>query len=216
MLQYIRHGEKHNLKESLSVIKNLSDKTSWFGEHAHRYPIAAFPMTNAMALVEVVVNKSEKATVIYKQITEGLSKPGINTIKNEMYSKLKEQEKEEIRNILKFPEEVFVPDAEKPFKDLEEAVNDPEFIKDLFKEEIDSYFKELARLYSLILKFIIIGFNRESDIKKRKYKVIPSEKAKWLILAVMFSTAFEYYNITQERLRALFKEIKEAGNCQPP
>ena len=71
--------------------------------------------------------------------------------------------------------------------------------------------EELAKLLCLILEFIIVGFNRESDIKKGRYRVIPTENAPWLIWAVMIRTSFESHNITLERLKRIYKVRKLKG-----
>ena len=203
-----------NLKKSLDVIKNVADNPSWFGEYTHRLPLAALPLAYAMACVEIVSKNSEKAGMIYRQIIEAWGKPGIDEVYKEIISEVPDSEKEEWKQMLKYPESVFEPDADKPFKEFEEMVNNPEFINDLFKEEenMDSispeerqWFEELARLFLLIFEFILFGFNRESDLAKGKYKVVPTEKAPWLILAIMYRTSFEHHNITLERLRRIYK-----------
>jgi hypothetical protein len=71
--------------------------------------------------------------------------------------------------------------------------------------------QELEILVRLILEFVIIGFNRESDIKKRRYRVLPSEKAPWLIWAVVLTTLFKSYNITLEMIRDFYKLRRYKG-----
>ena len=203
-----------NLQKSLDVIKNVADNPSWFGEYAHRWPIAALPMAYAMACVEIVSKNSEKAGVIYRQIIEAWGKPGIDAVYKGIISEVPDSEKEEWEKMLKYPETVYEPDADKPFTDLQEMVNDPDFINNLFKDEenMDSIspeeqreFEELARLFLLMFEFILVGFNRESDIEKGKFRVVPTEKAPWLLLAIMYRTGFEYKNITLDRLNRIYK-----------
>jgi len=203
-----------NLQKSLDVIKNVADNPSWFGEYAHRWPLAALPLAYAMACVEIVSKNSAKAGVIYRQIIEAWGKPGIDAIYKEIISEVPDSEKEEWKQMLKFPESVFKPDADKPFKDFQEMVNDPEFINDLFKDEenMDSispeerqWFEELARFFLLMFEFILVGFNRESDVERGKYRVVPTERAPWLILAIIYRTGFEYKNITLDRLNRIYK-----------
>lgn len=209
-----------NLRESLEVIKNVADNPSWFGEYAHRWPLAALPMAYAMACVEIVSKNSEKGSIVYRQIVEAWGKPDIDAVYEEIISEVSDSEKEEWKQTLKLPETVYEPDANKPFKDFEELINQPDFGYELFEDEENletmlpkeqEEYKELANLFILILKFIIIGFNRESDIAKRKYRVVPTEKAPWLILAVMYRTAFEHQNITLDRLRKIYKVRKFEG-----
>jgi hypothetical protein len=63
----------------------------------------------------------------------------------------------------------------------------------------------------LIEEFIIVGFNRESDIEKGRCRVIPSAEAPWLILAVEICTALESSKITLEKLTRFYKERKHKG-----
>jgi hypothetical protein len=203
-----------DIAQSLSVIKNVADNPSWFGEHAHRWPVAALPIGYAMACVEIVSKKSERAGVIYRNIIEAWGKPGIDAAYKEIISKVPDSEKEEWKRMLKYPETVYEPDANKPFTDFEEMVKDPDFINALFKDEDDidnispeeqREFEELARLFLLMFEFILIGFNRESDVEKGKYRVVTTEKAPWLILAIIYRTGFEYRNITLDRLNRIYK-----------
>ncbi len=68
-------------------------------------------------------------------------------------------------------------DPNKPFRDLEEMFTGLEVNEDFFKAdenekllpEEEKYVEQLAKLVGLIFEFIIVGFNRESDIEKGKY-----------------------------------------------
>ena len=115
---------------------------------------------------------------------------------------------------------IITTNANKPFKEIEEMfanidVND-ELITDsdnidCLAQEERQHVEEVAELISLIMKFIIVGFNRESDIAKGKYRVLSNEKHAWLILAVVMRTAFEYANITLEKMRKVYKVRKYKG-----
>jgi len=67
---------------------------------------------------------------------------------------------------------------------------------------------DLANLFTLILEFIIVGFNREGDIAKGKCRVLPSHNPPWLILAIMYRTAFDSHKITLDRLGKIYKVRK--------
>ena len=130
MVKYIKALRMKNidLQKSLEAIKNVADNPSWFGEHAHRWPLAALPMAYAMACIEIVSKNSEKAGVIYRQIIEAWGKPGLDSVYKEIISKVPDSEKEEWKRMLIYPETVFAPDANKPFTDFEEAINDPDLM----------------------------------------------------------------------------------------
>lgn len=112
-----------------------------------------------------------------------------------------------------------LPDPNRPFKQLKEMFTgleiNEDFLKDDDMEELPTEeqqdAEQLANLESLIEEFIIVGFNRESDIEKGRYRVIPSEKAPWLIWAVAIRTALESYKITFERVRDFYKVRKHKG-----
>lgn len=93
----------------------MADNQSWFGENAHRWPLVALPMAYAMACVEIVSEKSEKAGAIYRQIIEAWGKPGIKAVYKEIIFKVSDSEKEEWKRMLIYPEIMYSPDANKPF-----------------------------------------------------------------------------------------------------
>lgn len=63
----------------------------------------------------------------------------------------------------------------------------------------------------MVIEFIIVGFNRESDVTKGRFRVVLNEKAPWLIWAVLIPTCLEHYNITIEELRLPYKRRKYKG-----
>lgn len=218
----IGQSMKHNseeLNKAIRAIKNVADDTSWFRGHPHRWAEASLPLAYAVACVEVVCKKSEKAKAIYNEIIETWIKPGIESICEQIIAEIPDSEKEKAKQALLHPENAFLPDPNKPFRDLQEAFAElsliEEFTEDGNEEELSPEeqqdIEEMAKLVCLILEFIIVGFNRESDIAKGKYRVIPSEKYPWLIWAVVLRTSFESYNITLERLRRIYKVRRYKG-----
>jgi hypothetical protein len=63
----------------------------------------------------------------------------------------------------------------------------------------------------LTKEFIIVGFNRESDIEKGRCRVVPSDKAFWLIWAVAMRTILDSYKIAFEKVRDFYKVRKYKG-----
>lgn len=205
----------HSLKETMKVVRD----TSWLRNTPHYWATASLPLAYAVACVEVVSKNSEKAKAIYQQIIESWGKTGIKAISDEVFSLVPKSEIEKMKNALLHPEAELLPDPNKPFRKLEEMFAGIEINEDFFKDEnIDNLspeqqkeVQEFAELACLILEFTIIGFNRETDIEKRRYRVIPTEKGTWLILAVMLRTSAENYNITLEGLRNFFKVREYKG-----
>ena len=198
---------EHNsdLEEAVRAIKSVADNKSWFRDTPHYWAEASLHLAYAVACVEVVCENSEKARVLYNRIIETWSDAGIKAISEEIASIIPESGKKKIKNALLHPETELLPDPNRPFKELEKMFRDMEYDEELFKSE------ETAKLERLILEFIIVGFNRESDIEKGRYRVIPSEKAPWLIWAVVIRTALEGYKITFERVRDFYKVKKRKG-----
>ena len=198
-----------------AVLRRMIENPSWFRGHPHRWAEASLPLAYAVACIEVVCKKSEKARVIYNEIIETWIKPGIKSIGEEIIAKIPNSEKERVKQAFRHPETEFYPDPNKPFRELEKVItdiNDEIFMNDDDADELSLDEKqELEILVHLIFEFIILGFNRESDIKKGRCRVIPSEKAQWLIWAVVLKTLFESYNITFDRIRDFYKLRKYKG-----
>lgn len=210
-----------NLAESLGVIKNVADNSSWFRDTPHRWALASLPLAYAVACVEVVSKMSDKAEAIYQQIIEAWGKPGVKEIYEEFVSDMPSSKIEEIKQALIHPENALLPDPNKPFKDIEkifanieindELITDGDDI-DCLAQEKGKHVKEVvAEMVSLIMEFIKVGFNRESDLEKGRCRVLPSEKYIWLILAIVMRTSFEYANITLEKMRRAYKVRKYKG-----
>lgn len=206
------------METGCAVFKRIIDSDSWFRGHPYRWAQASLPLAYAVACVEVVCKKSEKARVIYNEIIEAWIKPGIKSIGDKFVDEIPDLDKDRVRQAFIHPESEFYPDPNKPFKDIEKLLTDVD--EEIFMEDDDTDelspeeqrdIEELATLVNLIFEFIIIGFNRESDIKKGRYRVVPSEKAPWLIWAVILKTLFESYNITLDRIRDYYKKRMYKG-----
>jgi hypothetical protein len=57
-------GENGELTERLKAIKNIAYKTSWFRDTPHYWAKALLPLAYAVACVEVVFKRSEKARML--------------------------------------------------------------------------------------------------------------------------------------------------------
>ena len=193
----------NDLAQSLNAIKNVAGNASWFRDAPHRWADASLPLAYAIACVEVVAKSSEKAGAIYSQIIEAWGNPGVKAISKEFLLEIPDSKKEEIKQALIHPENAFLPDPNKPFKDIEGALSNIE-IND------ESIADKVAEFVPLIMEFIIVGFNRESDINRKNYRVFPSEKHIWLILAIVMLTSFERDKIT-ERMRRFYTVRKYKG-----
>ena len=186
-------------------IKSVSDDRSWFRETPHYWAEASMPLAYAVACVEVVCKSSEKAGIVYDKIVDAWSAPRMRVVFDDIASMIPESGKEKIKDALLHPETELSPDPNRPFKDLERLFTGVEIDGELINTE------EAAGLENLITEFIIVGFNRESDIEKGRYRVVPSEKAPWLIWAVAIGTALESEKITLEKLTRFYKVGKHKG-----
>lgn len=197
-----KNGE---LTEGLKAIKNITDDTSWFRDTPHYWAKASLPLAYAVACVEVVCTGSEKAGVLYNRIVEAWSDAGIKAMGEEVASMMPESGKEKIKKAMLHPETELLPDPNRPFKKLERLFTEVEIDGELFDLE------GTEELENLISEFICVGFNRESDIAKAKYRVVPREKGGWLIWAVVIRTALESEEITLEKLTRFYKVGKQKG-----
>jgi hypothetical protein len=196
-------------------IKSLN---SWFGDYAHRNPEAALPLMYAMACVEIAVNESAKVKELYQELVEAWGKPDVKSLHNEIISVFTKDDMKKFEEIVRNPELAFEDDVNKPWLEYAELVNKPEFAELVFQGKwkealgsLDTDYKDASELFHLILNFIFIGFNREDDLEKGRCKVVPSTNPPWLLLMVMYRTAFEHKNITLNRLIKIFKVRKFKG-----
>jgi len=199
--------------KSLKGAKNIANSDSWFRETPHYWAEASLPLAYAVACVEVVCENSETARTLYNRIIEAWSDARRKAVSDKIDSIIPEAEKDKIKNALLHPETELLPDPNRPFKQLEEMFTGPEINEDVeglsWKEWQGT--EQFANLESLVSEFIIVGFNRESDIEKGRYRVLPSEKAFWLILAVVMRTILDSYKITFEKVRDFYKVRKYKG-----
>jgi|GEM_PF-2704577 len=191
--------------EWLKGTKNMANNGSWLRDTPHYWAEASLHLAYAVACVEVVCKNSDKARILYNRIVESWSDAWSKGAWDEIVSIIPESEKKKVKNALLHPETELLPDPNRPFKDLEKLFIGMEVDEEFFKGE------ETAELERMISEFIIVGFNRESDIEKGRCRVIPGDNAFWLIWAVVIRTAFESYKITLEKLRHTYKVRKYKG-----
>jgi hypothetical protein len=196
----------------------INNVNSWFGQYAHRNPDAALPMMYAMASIEIIANKSGKAKEIYQSIINAWGKPNIKSLYNQLISDFSDNDIKGFENITRNPEILFEDDINKPWIDFVDALNQPEFGELVFKgnwkkalKSLSTKHKDAYELFCLILEFIFVGFNREDDLEKGRCKVIPSVNPPWLLLMVMYRTAFEHNGITLDRISKIYKVRKIKG-----
>jgi hypothetical protein len=188
-----------------SPIKNITDDTSWFRDTPHYWAEAWLPLAYAVACVEVVCESSEKARILYNRIIEAWKGAEIKVISDKIYSVIPESEKGKIKNALLHPETELLPDPNRPFKELEKLFTSMEVDGEVFIVE------ETAKLERLVSEFIIVGFNRESDIESGRCRVLPSENALWLSWAIAMRTILASYKNAFERVRDFYKVRKYKG-----
>jgi len=192
---------------------------SWFRGTPHYWAEASLPFAYALACVEVVSRRSEKAGVLYDKIVEAWSAPGMRVVFDDIGSMIPEWAKERTREALVHPEIGFSPDANKPFREVEEAFAglevDEGFLGGDGMEgaslEEREHAEELANLTWLVMEFIRVGFNRETDIEKGRYRVEVSERAPWLVLGVGIRTILDSYRIRFEQVRDFYKVRRHKG-----
>jgi hypothetical protein len=205
--------------EALKGIRNIGDDTSWFRDTPHYWASASLPFAHGLACVEVVSENSEKAGVVYDGIIEAWSAPGMKVVFDDIGSMIPEWGKGKIKDGLLHPETGFSPDPNRPFRQVDKAFTGLKINEDFSKGddvqraslEERQHAKQLADLAGRIMEFIRVGFNRESDIEKGRYRVEVSEKAPWLVWAVGIRTLFESYRIRFEQVRDFYKVRKYKG-----
>ncbi|MFC1871622.1 hypothetical protein ACFLYF_04405 [Chloroflexota bacterium] len=194
-----------------------SKKPSWFRETPHRWPKDLLPLAYAIACVEVVAEKSEKAGKIYEQIIEGWGDPEVQKFFDAVNSEIPDSAKEDVKHALLHPESILLPDPNDPFKQLEdlfaEIKRDKITLADGIAKKFDNLEKQRQESFlnfiNLITDFITLGFNRESNIAKGQLSVQPDNNR--LLLAVIMRTSAEYQNIQLEQIRNAYKLRKHKG-----
>ena len=201
------------LTESPKAIKNRVDERSWLRDTPHYWAEASLPLAYAVACVEVVCKHSEKARAIYSRAVETWSAPGMKAVFDDIGSTIPESEKRKIKEALLNPETELLPDPNRPFKELEAMFAGLEVNEEFFKgHEIGELSweerqeaEEVASLIWLVMEFVRVGFNRESDIQKGRYRVEVSEKAPWLLWAVAIRSLLDSCEIRFEQIRDFYK-----------
>jgi hypothetical protein len=99
----------------------MENNASWFRNAPHYWPTAALPLSYAMACVEVVSKKSDKARCIYHQIIESWNNPGVKAFYNSAISYAPKEELEKVKQAFIHPEIEFFPDPNIPLIQMEEV-----------------------------------------------------------------------------------------------
>lgn len=60
----------------------------------------------------------------------------------------------------------------------------------------------------LVLKFIEVGFNRNSDVAEGRPRVVPSLKAPWLLLGVLYRAAWEHHRLSLEKVGGKYGRVQ--------
>jgi len=92
------------LWEGVNASEEVIGNGSWFKDTPHYWAEASLPFAYAVACVEVVSEKSEKARILYDRIIEAWSDAGIKAVFDEIASIIPESESGKIKNALLHPE----------------------------------------------------------------------------------------------------------------
>ena len=186
-------------------MKKVGVVSSWFTDSPHYWAEASLPLAYAVACVEVACQGSERAGMLYDSLVKAWSGSGAKAVSETIGSMIEKSGKEKIREAALHPERELLPDPNRPFRELEKAFQGVELQRELFKTE------EMGRLEALISEFIIVGFNRKSDIEKGRCRVIPSDSSLWLIWAVGIRSALGSQSVRVEGLRRFYKVREYKG-----
>lgn len=166
MLEYIQSMKKHRqIKKRHRPSKNI------FGQSAHYWPELMLPFPIAAACTQVVLESSEKAKAIYNEAVEGWNKPDCQKALSEVKIPF-----------LSCLEAIIALDN----KDVAGWDDPLEELKERYRDSEDFKF-----LVDRIHQFILVGFNREADLKTGKYRVKP-EEAIWLFYSVFLETLVDH------------------------
>ena len=142
-----------------------------YGKHTQCWPVEIQPFLVAAACVEIVLKNSGKAILIYNEAKKAWGRPDCQTALNEVQIPFS--------NMLAAIEAV----RSKKISDSPDPLAD---IKKRYKDSSD--FKYLI---GRVNEFIKVGFNREADKVKGRYKVRPSQD-NWLFYAVFIGTMVDF------------------------
>jgi len=191
---------------------------SFFGEHSHRLPEAGEPMAYAMACVEVVANWSPRGRELYRELVKAWAAPGARAFYEQFMAEVPDEEVEKWKDGLRNPGLALLPDPNRPFRDLVEVSSSlgsvsgsEQVVKARDGAEGTPEVRDVATVVSLVLGFIIEGFNREKDLERGIVRVMPSTDYPWLPLMVEYRSALEHGGITPERLDRLYQVRQVKG-----
>jgi hypothetical protein len=210
-----KYGKAKRIVTNGKRNEDIVNNESWFNGIPYHWATASLPLAYAAACVEVVLGSSEKAREIYEKIIDTWGKQGIKVQGEKIFKRVPGSEKVRLKEIAIHPEIGFSPDPDKPFEQLESIFSDlsnDKKIKQIYKKlKLSKNKKDSEELFEsarLVCDFIIFGFNKESDIRKDKCKILPNFEYPWLILAIMIRSLYEHYGITMEKLKNIYKVKK--------
>jgi len=201
--------------------KNSPDKSgkrllreSWFNKKTFHYAYEeSNPYIYAMACVEIVATHSKEGGMIFNQIINAWNGPGVQKFQNDFSSSFTDEDSEEMKDVAL---EV-LKDPKKPFVELQELTSKSGWWKPLLENdnvgtvdlnpEEDASNEEMFNGLWKVMEFILIGFNRKSDIRKGIYRVMPTDNPIWLYLAVLYRTLSEHSKITMAEMRKNIKIV---------
>jgi len=142
-----------------------------YGQSAHYWPELMLPFPVAAACTQVVLESSEKAMAIYNEAVEAWNRPdcqkALSEVKIPFSSCLEAIVALDSKNFAGWDD---------PFDELKERYRNSEDFKLLIEK---------------INQLILVGFNREEEQKKGKYRVKPNE-AIWLFYSVFIGTLVDH------------------------
>jgi hypothetical protein len=197
-------GGTRELPEGVDGGEKVIGNGSRFQDTPHYWAEAWLSLAYAVACVEVVCQRSERARALYNRIVEVWSDAEMKAVSAEISSIIPESGKERIKNAFLHPGTELLPDPNRLFRDLKKLFTDIEVDERFFGEGP-------AELERMISEFIIVGFNREADIDNGRCRVLPSEQGFWLIWAVAMRSILDSYKITFEKVRDFYKVRKYKG-----
>lgn len=175
---HINSAKKVNIKNRSEKSQKQILRESWFNKKTFHY---AYEETNpyiyAMACVEIVATHSKEGGMIFSQIINAWNKPGVKKFQNDFNSSINDKDNKEMKDVVL----EYFKDPKKPFIELQELTSKTGWWKallennnvetvDLSTEEEASYDAVFSGQWK-IMEFILVGFNRKSDIKKGIYRV---------------------------------------------
>ena len=86
MLEWLYMEHNTDLREPVRAMSSIEDNTSWFRDTPHYWAEASLPLTYAVACVEVVSKRSEKARILYNRIIEAWSDAGMKVVFDDIAS----------------------------------------------------------------------------------------------------------------------------------